>query len=490
MVTTSLVERESKDASSADSGELRYNFGLNWLTSIQCQYENVDDTCRNCLKKRLKCGAEDKVWGTKTEQRFERSSRASGRPLLVAKKRSYSIVHSPATPGDDTLNTMEATYIQFYFDIVLPFPIEEKNRTDGRRLAECIAHRFGPTVNSESVRNAAILLSYTLKELEGIDSYQIYRYRDRLYISIQEALKHKAYDEVVYASYAMCIHGFLTHLPFEEIAIHVRGFLHNFRSLKNSSDLSSEEVFLLRCMCKDIFCCLTGEFSTEDQDFESLPRRTESRAKKMFELVQLTDTLFQAEMEFGSEPEWMPERQVYMRMQMLMFRLKFAFEYLLVKQNSCEGEETPNWSESFILTIRSIFTELHSIISQNPRLRFLVDRAQLFGHLNVSSAALPPGSQEPEDREWLLWQPSFVARYNYESQLLFSLDTPNTPKNTSPLEVIETGMTICCQINWNQNEASKYKMSSVSQLRSLMLACWLEMAIRYPEGLSSSTLEC
>ena len=273
-------------------------------------------------------------------------------------------------------------------------------------------------------------------------------------------------------------------MPFDELLNHAEGFLVSFQELKNSSDLSSEELFLLRCMCKDIFCCLTGEFDTGDY-IPSPVIKSEKQAGNLFILAQLAASLFRVEMEEEEEPEWMPERQAYMRIQMLMYRLKIAFEYFSVKRrNDCDSDGEFPGSKSFIDTIRSIFDDFHSVISHYPRIRPLVDRAQLLGHpsFNESSAAVPPLPKN--ESEWMLWQPSLLARYNYEYQRLFSTKSVKRSRKSSSFEVLEKGISICQQINWDHTDTSKYKMNSLSSLRSLLIAFWLETGIQdYSEGI-------
>jgi hypothetical protein len=279
------------------------------------------------------------------------------------------------------------------------------------------------------------------------------------------------------------MHGFIAHMPFDELINHAKGFLASFQELKDSSDLSSEELFLLRCMCKDIFCCLTGEFDTGDY-ISSPVIKSEKEVGNLFALAQRAASLFRVEME-NEEPEWMPERQAYMRIQMLMYRLKIAFEYFSVKRrNDCDSNGEFPGSESLIDTVRSIFDEFHSVISHYPRIRPLVDRAQLLGNssFNESSTAVPPPPKN--ESEWMLWQPSLLARYNYEYQLLFSPNSVKRSRKSSPFEVLEKGISICQQISWGHNDTNKYKMNSLSSLRSLLIAFWLETGSQdYSEGI-------
>jgi hypothetical protein len=428
---------------------------------------------------------DDKVWGEKRQQRSERGSRSSDRNLLVAQKRRDSVVHSPATPGGDSLDTLDATHLQFFFKIMLPSPMEEKKRTDGRRLSDIISYRYGSTLNSNPVRAAILLLAYSFKNLGVAESSQLFQYRDQFYQYANDAVDRKAFDELVYSCYAMCLHGFISDQPFGEIACHARSFLISFQELKNSSDLGTEEVFFLRCMCKDLFCWMTGSFRVDHRNHELSPNNLLRRAEKMFELVQLTGPLFEGEMLFGDEPEWIRNSQGYMRIQMLVYRLQIAFEYYLIKLNSCAADISTDWLQPFLDTVRGAFRELDIVITEDPQISSLVDRSHLFHRSTLDEfSPMQPPFRVTKESEWLFWQPALLAHYNYEYNRLVPLSSSNTTPESADIEAVGMGMSFCRMINWNQNRMSKFKMNNLSALRSLMIAFWWEIGNHYPEGFS------
>jgi hypothetical protein len=180
------------------------------------------------------------------------------------------------------------------------------------------------------------------------------------------------------------------------------------------------------------------------------------------------------EMENGEEPEWMLERQAYMRIQMLMYRLKIALEYFLVKVRNCGSNGEFPGSKSLIDAIRSIFDDFHSVISNYPRIRPLVDRSQILGHpaFNELFAPLPPLTRD--DNEWMLWQPSLLARYNYEYRRLFSNSAAPKLRKSPPFVMLQTEILAWQQISWSYDDATKYKMNNLSSLRSLLIVFLLE----------------
>ena len=54
------------------------------------------------------------------------------------------------------------------------------------------------------------------------------------------------------------MHGLISGRPFNDIATHARGYLVGLHQICDSTDLASNERFLMRCICKDVFCWLTG----------------------------------------------------------------------------------------------------------------------------------------------------------------------------------------------------------------------------------------
>ena len=54
-------------------------------------------------------------------------------------------------------------------------------------------------------------------------------------------------------------------LKIDQVALHVGGFLQSFKKVKETTEVSVDEYFLMKCMCKDIFCWLTGIIETEDE---------------------------------------------------------------------------------------------------------------------------------------------------------------------------------------------------------------------------------
>jgi hypothetical protein len=101
----------------------------------------------------------------------------------------------------------------------------------------------------------------------------------------------------------MCIRGFISGQGIEEVGKHTESFLTTFWTLKRTTKLSGEEHFLMKCMCKDIFCWLTGRIGREDEltipNVKGLPSE-ESKAETLYQLAKLSISLLQEEVDSGA----------------------------------------------------------------------------------------------------------------------------------------------------------------------------------------------
>lgn len=385
------------------------------------------------------------------------------------KEMTAVVYAAPKSPSTHNLNNLEFSYLKYYFDILLPHFIEERNRPDKGHTSDVILRRFGHGFDSKSVRAAAILYAYTFQQFENLDSSQIDEYRQQFYSLTRAALAKKSYAEVVYASHLFCLHGFLAGLPFSEIAKHVNGFLLGVRELQRDDSLSGEETFLLRCMCKDLFCWMTSsgvERQNEDVEDEG------ERIPELFRLSQIAQPIFEPGMELGDEPEWRKTSESYLRIQMLLYRLQIAFDYFNFKRSSSYERNDEPWFEQFAFLLSNNLSELVSVIQENPQIRSMTDCSGLFGEDSFQklSAAYP---HDPSEREWLHWQPSLIAHYKSS---LTNIWNPNLKKPSDEgvsIEAIEAGLSVCRIIE--PNESKKSKITCISALRSLVITFWLNL---------------
>ena len=360
---------------------------------------------------------------------------------------------------------MDAANIQYFQDILFPTFIEETSRATPRRLFHRMYDRFGSILESKSVRSAVLLYSSGVKGLDGVSPDD--HYLQRYYRDAGEALARKQYSELVYASWLACAHGFISGQPFAEIAKQANVFLMSFQGLTSSSSLSAEELFLMMCMCKDLFCCMTGDFGVDKNDAE-WPMRT----LMLYRLAELSEPFFSTEMDLGDPESKMQQEIRYMRMQMRMYRLQICLDLLLTLRNPANNilaEEVGN-------SIIRILNDIRQIISHDRDIRSLVDHGQFFDPLSDISAPLPRPEAESNGPEWLKWQPALLTRWKLQMRTIWkdAANNLSTGFNESPsAATIETGMSICRNVRWTQNKASVFGIKSLSSLKSLIVACFV-----------------
>src|SRR6202035_4350203 len=153
-----------------------------------------------------------------------------------------------------------------------------------------------------------------------------------------------------------CNYAFISQLPFDETAQHAKHFLSSFKKLTESTKLRVEEHFLIKCMCKDVFCWLTGTIGTKrdpNLSHTQEQRLAQSNAEKLYQLAELAIPLFQAE--FDTEaPPWMHMSHTYMKTQMITYRLQIYINFLLAKLRTHTPFNFPLWLRSFSSAVHEI----------------------------------------------------------------------------------------------------------------------------------------
>lgn len=462
--------------------------------------------CKHCSERGLSCGA--KTWGQRRELRRSISSppatthsktlpplsttivnstpvlvNATTQPtvttttIVLSPAESPGEVHATTTSDDNNdrddldlvltsrprildMSAVDATYLAYYQNILfIPF-IEERNRGDGN-----IFRRFSD-LSSPVVKYATLLYAASFKDLGDTNNSIIAGYMDHYFKAANDAFRRHAFAELVYACYAMCNHAFISELPFDNTAQHAKGFLSSFKKLTESTTLSVEEQFLMKCMCKDIFCWLTGTIGAERNSNISPSQErllSESKAEQLYELAERSIPLFQAELDLDA-PYWMYISHTYMKAQMITYRLQIYTNFLLVKLRSHRTFNFPIWLESFSAAVQ----EIGVIMSLNPQLRSLVDHSQLFKVNGITASA----ERRHDSTEWQLWQPAVMAHYKVQFR---SQELAQDPQS------VEAGMNVCRFIPWSQ---TMFRMNSLSALRSLFLACLSISEIHSPESIS------
>jgi hypothetical protein len=379
---------------------------------------------------------------------------------------------APKNPSTANLTSFESSYIKYYLDILLPRYVEEHHRPDNHSASEVLLHRFGEGFSSKSVRAAVILYAHTSRHIDSHDPSHVDEYRQKFYSLTRTAISKKAYAEVVYGSHIFCLHGFLAGLPFSEIAQHASGFVLGVKELQRESGLPAEELFLLRCMCKDLFCWMISGFGVEGE-------KPGDREMELFQLAQLSQPIFEPDMDGDDEPEWRKDAGMYLRTQMLLSRLQIAFDYFFVKCERCKTTDDDSWFEQFTCTLGSILSELVDIIQDSPEIRSITDHYGLFGadSFDKLSAAYP---RDEDETEWLLWQPSLMARYKSTFRNVWVATPDKSVDETVSMEALAEGLSVCRLIDFD--EPKKSKLSCLSALQSLIITFWMQLRHDHDSG--------
>jgi hypothetical protein len=415
--------------------------------SLQCEYDRAQLSCKNCLNRGVPCRK-----GKVVEMEED--------PLTVR----------PPLTDTDFGNPSDAQDIRYFYDILFPTFIEEKGRTDGRHAADFLKHRFAWTLSSESIRRAILLYSCYCRKLPTLGrmepDHQIEANLNVYYRHELDATRKGLHAELVYACYFMSLYGFVSGRPFDEIVHHVHGFLNSFQKAKGSiSDV--EELFAMKCMCKDIVCWIIKAFGTKRLSDELCPGRTET----LFRIALLTTCVFEDDLEIA--PSWMRESYSYARIQMLMYRLQISFEYYLTDRN-----EDNTALDGFGDSIRKILNEIASLTASSPWLSRAMDRIHIFPNSTEPWTNFGEDSEPlPMEREWLLWEPSILARWKDSSLWQAVQEEPEIP-----LASVTTGMTLCRLITQPANGGTMFEMNTLSALRSLILAGLLLVETHLSEG--------
>lgn len=384
-----------------------------------------------------------------------------------------AVVHAaPKNPSTANLTSFESCYIKYYLDILLPHYVEEHHRPDNRCASEVLFHRFGQGFSSKSVRAAIILYAHTAHHIDSHDPSHVDEYRQKFYSLTRTAISKKAYAEVVYGSHIFCLHGFLAGLPFSEIAQHASGFILGVKELQREDGLPAEELFLLRCMCKDLFSWMISGFGVEGE-------KPGDREMELFQLAQLAQPIFEPDMDADDEPEWRKDAGMYLRVQMLLYRLQIGFDYFLVKRAQSKTEDDDCWFEPFACTLGTVLSDLVDIIQDSPEIRSMTDHYGIFGadSFEKASAEYP---REEEETEWLLWQPSLMAHYKSTFRDVLAATADKSVHETISVEALAEGLSVCRLID--SDKPKKSRLSCLSALQSLIITFWMQLSHHNDSG--------
>ena len=366
---------------------------------------------------------------------------------------------------DAKLISLDSMGLQYFYEFLLPNFIEEKDRLDGHHAFENITRRYGTTLTSKAVRYA-LLYSYCFRELGTLDTLPIHIYLDRFYVAMRDAIRASAFDEVFYGSYLVCLYGLISDRPFDDLAAHARGFLVALQELMKSTTVDTDELFFMRCLCKDIFSWLTGRIGHESVvDTE----RTRKVTAELFLLAELAVPSFSGAFDLHI-PVWMQTSYQYMRRQMVMYRLQIYLNYYLTHRS-----DQPRW-DHLVSTIDSALTELKYIHNSEKRsIRWLEDDMNPLERLPFNFDISGIWSQYRN--EWLLWGPSLLTHYTAQFHSFLPVGKPS---KSFDVERTEIGFSTCRLVKW---VPGRFKMNSLSALQGLLvLIASILTELQAPEG--------
>lgn len=231
----------------------------NKLTSLtfQCVYQDVRLPCTLCSTKNLPCRAEDKIYGKAREMKAEGETQAEtsqppepqeGQPEAMI----TDIRRQPPTPDNESVNQIEAIYIEFFRERQLLNFRVGVTRLRGFDPETYLFQRFGHYIRSKAVRYSAILYVTHQKDAVVDNDWRM-QCQLRFYEHMQRVIQCNDFADVVYACYNMCIYGIETEqLPWHEIVNHFRGFLLGFEKFSTATDMPSEEIISVKVMCANL----------------------------------------------------------------------------------------------------------------------------------------------------------------------------------------------------------------------------------------------
>jgi hypothetical protein len=160
------------------------------------------------------------------------------------------ILPQPPTPEEDLLTNFEAMHLRALRENqwLFGFSNLQRFRGDGHPLWECIFRRFGANLSSRPVRYGCVLYSlYHLRDMMPSNHLQM-DYLDLYYKSTRDAVKRKAFADLIFGCFAGCMYALRTRRAFSEIEFHAQGFRFGVYGLISTYTMAAEEKFLLDCM--------------------------------------------------------------------------------------------------------------------------------------------------------------------------------------------------------------------------------------------------
>ena len=246
-----------------------------FLIILQCEFEGIENACRNCVERRQNCGPKltARLW--KLRRKNEGSLNLRGPKCAYTS--SYHdhqtdanddasgtivLLHQVSQPPQDILTPFEAIHIHSLRceEGLFRFANLQIPRKDGHRLWEIVFRRFEPNLSSKPVRYGYILYSLYKHNSEFYSDECHLTYLNRFYTATQEAIIQKDVASLVYGCFATCMYSIRTGRDLLEVESHARGFLTSVSHFVSSDILETEELYLVNCMMEKMVWEVTKRF--------------------------------------------------------------------------------------------------------------------------------------------------------------------------------------------------------------------------------------
>lgn len=295
------------------------------------------------------CGAEEKTWGPKTEDKL-----AQG-PLIYDPEERVFVPFPQAvpTPDDQLLTRDDSMYLQFFFE-----------RNGGGCIFSfdlwCIdllipVHRIVFPVASKPLRYAVLAIASFLKA--GHQSVETFQYLGQCYKHIQEAIKKSAFIDIVYTSYAIIVLTFrLQSEAVDTILSHLLGVCEGLKWLQNTpADLTIEEMLMMQQIWENTFRSLYFKLW--------LPRH-QSWPSFAMQLDKSCSILHSCR--FILEPSVRLKRSGVMNLELstLTLYMQYYFSQFLLRTNLIVGDPNQYGTQSITESLRQVLRQIREVVTR------------------------------------------------------------------------------------------------------------------------------
>ena len=167
------------------------------------------------------------------------------------------------TPNDERLSNFDKTLIhsmparEFLFGLgnFRLYP----STGPRHRLWDCVLRRYGRNLSSPPVRYGCLLYALFKNGHAKLRDHVHLNFLDVYYRSMQEAISHDAFADLVYGCYAGCMYILRASPNVSEVMHHLTGYRLSACRLISTSVVAEEELVLLECMWEKLLWYMAQE---------------------------------------------------------------------------------------------------------------------------------------------------------------------------------------------------------------------------------------